>query len=181
MVRPLILFVTAIILASCAGPIEQRIVSSGSGATGSGSYILADSGKNSSSSAQTAYAAVEKSLAERGWTKAPDSDESAAHILTVAVSDRPADIALTQQSANRSVTVSAAKQHKPLQRCTDREYRLQVRIERLSDGTQIYGGSASEYHCKTTLDEVLSVLAGAAVADLRSPRGAYIVERTGRE
>ncbi|NRD90703.1 hypothetical protein C8024_16495 [Sphingopyxis sp. BSNA05] len=67
---------------------------------------------------------VAKSLSERGYESSPD----ASILLHVALSNRPADIAVDAGAENAEQSISAAKKQKTFQSCKDREHRLTVSL-----------------------------------------------------
>ena len=162
-------------LSACAGPIETRVVSCGAGVPEAAS-ILAEAPPNSEVAA-SAHKLVTGRLAERGFGQSP----AGALQLHIAFAERDAAIAVRTRSGDQWADVSAAKPKKPLQSCADREMRLTVTLTRIADGTELYRGSAAEYHCKAQAANVLPSLVDAALADLAGPKGAYRTMRQGLE
>ena len=145
-------------LSSCVGPVETRVNSTGPG-VGASTIILQEALPVASTAAQ-ARAAVIMLLADRGYRETQTGNVQ----LHVAFAER--DAAIVQ---------------KPLQSCADREMRLAVTLTRITDGAELYRGTASEYHCKAQMAEVLPALVTAALADLSQPKGAYKIKRQGLE
>jgi hypothetical protein len=164
-------FIALFLLASCSGPIETRISSTGPGVATPTSIL----GEKLEAAAPNAAARdmVAAKLAERGFTLG----DAGALQLHVAVSERDAAIAV----ATEKNEISKAKRRKPLQSCADKEYRLAVALTRISDGALVYRGSAAEYHCKATLAQAMPALADSALTDLAAPKGDHVVTRTGVE
>ncbi len=116
-------------------------------------------------------------LAQRGFSRS----EAAGVMLEIALSDRPAELALTRGEGEETSVIAPSKERKPLQSCDDREYRLSIRFTRISDGAHLYLGEAAEYHCRASLSEALPAMVNAIVSDMDGPRGTKVVERRGRE
>lgn len=154
------IFLSLLGVTACAGPIETRIDSAGMASVKRATFQM---GEAASAEATPTIVGL---LQQKGYQQAATGLLS----LQVALSDRPAELALQSGTA----ILSPAKGKK---RCAKREYRLGVTLTRLSDGAEIYRAHAAEFHCKLTLAEVLPILAQSALADLGAPRGAYIVNR----
>ena len=152
-----------LLLAGCIGPIETRIDSAGLSGASPPSYLLDADSMNLTEGAD---ALVINALAQKGLRRS----ETAPINLQIAVSDRPAAIAV--QSASATLAKSAGKKS-----CADREYRLGVTLTRISDGAEVYRGHAAEFHCKLTMAQVLPVLVKSALADFGAPKGSYVVTR----
>jgi hypothetical protein len=155
-----LIFVCLLSVTACAGPIETRIDSAGVALVKPTTFQI---GEAASAEATPTIIGL---LQQKGYQQAGTGQLS----LQVALSDRPAELALQSGAA----TLSPAKGKK---RCAKREYRLGVTLTRISDGAEIYRANAAEFHCKLTLADVLPILAQSALADLGAPRGAYIVNR----
>ncbi|MEQ1550156.1 hypothetical protein [Sphingorhabdus sp.] len=162
-------------LAACAGPVETRVNSAGPGIASS-TTIFQEALPTSSTAAQ-ARAAVITLLTEKGYRETQAGDVQ----LHVAFAERDAAISVKTKSGDTVADIAAAKAHKPLQSCADREMRLAVTLTRITDGIELYRGTASEYHCKAQMVEVLPALVTAALADLSQPKGAYKITRQGLE
>jgi hypothetical protein len=163
-------------LSACARPIETRVNSAGPGVATT-LTILHETPPTASSAAVQARAAVIKSLTNRGFSETQAGDVQ----LHVAFAEREAAISVKVKSGETVTDIAAAKAAKPLQSCADREMRLSVILTRIGDGTELYRGEASEYHCKAQMAEVLPALVTAALADLSRPKGAYKTRRQGLE
>lgn len=162
-------------LSACAGPVETRVNSSGPG-VGASTTILQEALPAAATAAQ-ARAAVITLLADRGYRETQTGNIQ----LHVAFAERDAAISVKAKSADTVTDIATAKMHKPLQSCADREMRLAVTLTRITDGVELYRGTASEYHCKAQMAEVLPALVTAALADLSQPKGAYKITRQGLE
>jgi hypothetical protein len=154
------IFVFLLAVTACAGPIETRIDSAGMGPVKPATFQIGEA------ASAEALPTIVGLLQQKGFQQAGVGQLS----LQIALSDRPAELALQSGSA----TLSPAKGK---QGCAKREYRLGVTLTRLSDGTEVYRAHAAEFHCKLTLTDVLPILAQSALADLGAPRGAYTVNR----
>jgi hypothetical protein len=157
------LSVLMLLLAGCAGPIETRVTSSGV-TTAQTAGLSFD--KDISGPAAEAQGLIVKALADKGYQIKEPADYS----LQVSVSDRPSQLAL---HAGDAVLGVAPKR----KQCAAREYRLGVTITRISDAMVAYNGHAAEYHCKQTLQQALPFLVAAALNDVGTPRGSYVVKR----
>ena len=162
-------------LSACASPIETRVNSAGPGVATT-LTILHETPPTASAAAQ-ARAAVIKSLANRGFSETHAGDVQ----LHVAFAEREAAISVKVKSGETVTDIATAKAAKPFQSCDDREMRLSVILTRIGDGTELYRGEASEYHCKAQMAEVLPALVAAALADLSRPKRAYKIRRQGLE
>jgi hypothetical protein len=151
------------LLAACAGPIETRVDSAGMETINPATFVVSP---DTSSLVANAQAKVAMALAERGYSPGQVGELN----LQVTLSDRPAMLAL--QSGSQTLSPAAGKK-----RCTKREYRLGITLTRIADGAQVYRASAAEFHCKLGAEDVLGNLVEAALADLGSPRGAYVIKR----
>jgi hypothetical protein len=161
--RGVIFLPVALMLASCAGPIETRISSVGATELVPVTIMIDESHKTENATARSlTIGALEK----KGLSVATDGKL----LLQVATSERPASLALSNGKA-----VLSPSARKKL--CAKTEYRLGITLTRISDGAEIYRANAAEFHCKLSLDAVLPSLVDAAVADLGKPRGSYIVKR----
>jgi hypothetical protein len=165
--------VSALLLAGCSGPIETRVSSEGKGIVDPATIMIETS--DAVGLVALARANILDVLAKRGFTSASDGQLQ----LDVALSERNAAIAVsTGSDADQRVTVPA-KSKRAFQSCADKEYRLAIVLTRISDGVVAYRGTASEYHCNATLNDVLPLLAERAIADLAAPKGAYRLSRSG--
>ncbi len=162
-----------LMLAACAGPIETRISSSGEAAVSPQKIRLAPLPAESSGIILEARKLAAAALEERGFAL----DEDAALAVNVAVSDRPAKLAVK----NGDSIVAPTKRKKLLQNCEDREYTAMLMLTRVADGEQLYVGEAAEYHCKAALAKVLPSLIDALVSDIDGPRGEKQFFRVGRD
>ena len=169
-ILPLLLIAS---LAGCSNMVETRVTSSGQSNLTPKSLLY--NAAVQPAELTTAYNMVAEALGQKGFAVA---DNGVVH-LQVTLSSRPAQLAIgTGPTANN---LSPAKQKKALQSCADKEYRLAVILTQIADGTEIYRGSAAEYHCNLTLTEATQPLVAAALADLGNPRGAYIIKRNSKD
>ena len=169
-ILPLLLIAS---LAGCSNTVETRITSSGQSNLTPTSLLFDAVAQPAELTA--AYKMVAEALGKKGFAVA----ENGAVHLQVTLSSRPAQLAIgTGPTANN---LSPAKQKKALQSCADKEYRLVVILTQIADGTEIYRGSAAEYHCNLTLAETTQPLVTAALADLGNPRGAHITKRDSKD
>lgn len=159
-------------LAGCSNVVETRISSSGQAGVSPASFSY-DTELPKTAELQAAYDQVATGLAAKGLGKA----ETGALNLQVSLSSRPAQLAL----ATGSGTLSPAKNKKALQSCQDKEYRLLVILTQITDGSEIYRGSAAEYHCNMPMADALPTLVNAALADVGQPRGSYAVMRKAKD
>lgn len=173
--RLISLSIAALGLSACAGPIETRVVSNGEGLREPTS-ILSEATPTSEQTAVARKLVVDR-LAVRGYRES----ENGAIQLHVAFAERDAAIAVSAKSDGSATDVAPAKRQKPLQSCADREMRLIVTLTRIVDGTELYRGSAAEYHCKAQSGDVIPALVEASLNDLEAPKGAYRTMRQGLE
>ena len=117
---------------------------------------------------------VTAELERQGFTQ----NAAALMLVHIAFADRPASIAITTGEKDERAPVAVAKDRKPLQSCDDREHRLIVSIANQVDGTMIYKGSASEYHCKGEFADSLPHLVKAALSDFGAGSDGGVRTRT---
>jgi hypothetical protein len=160
----LISFVLLLSLAACAGKVETRVNSVGISASPSASFAF---DTTASAVLADAQAKVSRALIAKGYREAQPADL----ILQVTVSDRPASLELK----NGVSTLSASAKKK---RCAKREYRVGIVLTRIADGSEFYRANAAEFHCKKSIEHVLDSLLASALADLGSPKGAYVTKRS---
>ncbi len=159
---------------ACSSGVETRISSSGVTSLKTEPYTISTIAATSGE-LRSAYAMVSENLAKKGFGVA----EQAPLHLEITVDQRDASLALGSNQGLENI--SPPKRRKPLQNCSDREYRLGVTLTRIADGAEIYRGRVAEYHCKMSVTEALPALVDAALADLGQPRGSYIVKRKAQE
>jgi hypothetical protein len=159
-----------LMLTACVQKVDTRVNSAGISNPAVASYILVAPEKVTSPTYKAAQWMVSDRLYKRGYT----ISDTGSLYLQIGVASRPASLALKQSNA----TLAEASKKPSSKRCPLNEYRLTISLTNVADGAEVYSASASEYHCKLTLDAVLPVLADAALADLGQPKGAYVVERT---
>jgi hypothetical protein len=162
-------------VASCAGPVETRIVSTGPGvAAGSLMWEPLAEDAQLSPLQVAARATAEQHLRAKGYSFAAD----APLILSLGLSERTADIAL-KDGAGRAL--SSAKGERLLQDCGDRMLRVAVGVVDRTDGAIRYSGSAQEAHCHATMDQALARLIAGALGDIGRPRGSYVQNVSARD
>lgn len=153
----------AMTVSGCAGPIETRVQTH--------QVIAAPEQKKFTVSAIDAIAnrdlarardMVANSLSERGYQSASD----ASILVHVALSDRPADIAVSAGDKGAEQSLAAAKRQKQFQSCKDREHRLTISLFDQARRTKLYSGNAAEYHCKGTIEQSLPFLVDSALSGL---------------
>jgi len=169
----LALVLLGLAMAGCSGPIETRVSSAGEEQPIAGSFMLAPLPDNSADELTGAQALLVEGLLTKGYHHADDADM----MLTVGISDRPAQLTVK----NGAQILAPGKQPKMWQSCADREYRMTIELTRRADGAQLYSGNASEYHCNATLTETLPSLAKRLVADIERPRGPKLLVRLGKD
>ncbi|CAO1654894.1 hypothetical protein [Parasphingorhabdus sp. NYA22] len=153
----------AMTVSGCAGPIQTRVQTH--------QVIAAPAQKKFTTSPIDAVVnrelslardLVAKSLNERGYESSPD----ASILVHVALSDRPADIAVDAGAKDAEQSIAAAKSQKRFQSCKDHEYRLTVNLFDQARGKKLYSGSAAEYHCNATIAQSLPFLIDSALSGL---------------
>lgn len=167
-------YLTLVLLAGCAAPIETRITSSGLTDPAAQPYMF-NMEVPSSQEAASARRLVESRLADHGYSEVKNGPL----LLEVTLDSRDASLALG--TAAGSDNLSVAKKRKALQNCKDREYRLGITLTRIADGAVQYQSRIAEYHCKMSLAEALPDMVKAGLTDLGQPRGSYTLHRMGRE
>jgi hypothetical protein len=159
-------------LSACVAALETRIDSSGAAqnmvAPGNATIIL-PAKTTISPEWELARQAVVTNLATKGISIA----DPAVYAIEVTLASRPANVAL--MTADKTLLpASAAKANKG---CVASDYRFNITLSRISDGSLLYKASASETHCKEALSALVPALVDAALKDFGSPRGAYTVTR----
>lgn len=153
----------AMTVSGCAGPIETRVQTHQEiAAAESKQFTISPIDKLANRDLELARDTVTKSLNERGYQSSPD----ASILVHVALSDRPADIAIDAGEKDAELSISTSKKQKRFQSCKDHEHRLTISLFDQARGTKLYSGSAAEYHCNGTIAQSLPFLAKAALAGL---------------
>lgn len=168
MIRSLSWILTgALIVSGCAGPIETRIRTHQVIVTPEQQkFTLSPLETVANRDLDRAREMVAQSLSERGYHSASD----ASILVHVALSDRPADIAVNAGENAADQVLAAAKKHKSFQSCRDHEHRLTISLFDQRERSMIYSGHAAEYHCKGTIAQSLPFLVDSALSGLdRSP------------
>lgn len=164
----------AMTVSGCAGPIETRVETHQAiAAAAQKQFALSPIDAAANGDIALARDLVTKSLGERGYVATAD----ASIVVHVALSERPADIAVSAGGKDAQRSLAAAKAHKRFQSCKDREHRLTISLFDQLRGTKLYSGTAAEYHCKGTMAQslpilVTSVLSGLDGEPTDSPRSA---------
>lgn len=153
----------AMTVSGCAGPIETRVQTHQVIAAAEQKQFTVSS-KDAVVNRDLALARelVVKSLNERGYQSSPD----ASILVHVALSDRPADIAVNAGDKNAEQSIAAAKHQKRFQSCKDQEHRLSISLFDQARGTKLYSGNAAEYHCNGTIAQSLPFLVDSALSGL---------------
>lgn len=164
MIRSLSLIcVAALGLSGCAGPIETRLKNHMVVALpDQPSFAFSESIDGENPTQQLAKKLIAAALVEKGF----GSKDNPRLLVETALAERPADIAITTGETDQRNQVATAKSRELLQSCQDQEHRLTIGIFDVTDGTQVYSGSAAEYHCKGTLQQSLPHLVDGALAEL---------------
>lgn len=164
----------ATMVSGCAGPIETRVQTH--------QVIEAPEQKRFTVSPKDAVVnedlalarnLVAKALIEKGYQSSPD----ASILVHVALSDRPADIAVDAGDKSAKQSITPAKHQKRFQSCKDQEHRLTISLFDQARGTKLYAGNAAEYHCNGTIEQSLPFLIDSALSGLdreptKAPQGA---------
>ena len=153
----------AIMVSGCAGPIQTRGQTQQlASAPETRKFKIVPAESLDNRELVLGRALVAESLRKLGYQSAPD----ASILVHVALSDRPAAIAIDAGGKNDARRIAEAKRHKQFQSCRDREHRLAVSLFDQAKGKQLYSGSAAEYHCKGTIAQSLPFLVATALSDL---------------
>ena len=150
-------------VAGCAGPIETRVQTHQLvAAPQERQFTVSSTDAVQNRDLELARELVANILREKGYRSSPD----AAILVHVALSDRPADIAVVAGDENAQQSIAAAKQKKRFQSCKDQEHRLTISLFDQGRGAKLYSGNAAEYHCNGTIAQSLPFLVGAALSGL---------------
>ena len=157
------ILVGAMVVAGCAGPIETR-VQTHQLITAADQKQFTLTPKDAPENRELAMTRdlVAKSLIAKGYQSVAD----APILVHVALSIRPADIAVEGGDKNTLRPIAAAKPHKRFQSCKDQEHRLTITLFDQERGSKLYGGSAAEYHCKGTIAQSAPFLISSALSGL---------------
>lgn len=155
----------AMTVSGCAGPIETRVQTHQAvAAPEQKQFVLSAIDPIANSDLVLARNLVIKSLAKRGYQPSQD----ASLLMHVALSERPADIAVDAGLEDAQHAIAVAKQQKRFQSCKDREHRLTVSLFDQTRGAKLYSGNAAEYHCNGTIAQSLPFLVDSALSGLDS-------------
>lgn len=163
-------------LSACAPALMTRIDSSGAPAqaiTKGNAAIILPTKINITPEWQQARDAILANLQKKGV----DVAEPATYSIEISLAARPADLSLATLGSTAGMEPIAPIGQKGGTKCVNNDYRLVVVLSRIADGTLLYKGSASEYHCKEKLAEIIPVLVDAAMRDFGNPKGNYTVIR----
>ena len=179
---PILPVLSALSLAACAPSIETRIHAAGEGPDilQNAAYAFAEAPGTASAAQAQARQIVAEKLATRQWRETADG----AYIVTLAISVLPASLEVYETGVSRE-DVRRIVQRKPKKRtllgsCAPYLHRLDIKVFRIADGSEVYAGDASEYHCKAGIDETLPYLADAALANMGKPPVSRTERRSGR-
>ena len=154
---------SALAVSGCAGPIQTRVQTHQViAASAQKKFTMSSTDAVAHSDLTAARALVARSLNDRGY----ESSSDASILVHVALSTRPADIAVKAGAENAEQSISTAKKQKRFQSCKDREHRLTVSLFDQVRGKKLYSGSAAEYHCKGTVIQSLPFLIDSALSGL---------------
>lgn len=153
----------AMTVSGCAGPIETRVQTQQViAAPEQKQFTVSPMDKIANRELERARDMVAKSLSERGYQSVPD----ASIFVHVALSDRPADIAVDAGNKAEEQSIASAKKQKSFQSCKDQEHRLTISLFDQVRGAKLYSGSAAEYHCNGTIAQSLPFLVDSALSGL---------------
>ncbi len=153
----------ALMISGCAGPIETRVRTHQLVAEpAQKQFTLSSNDTVANRNIELAREMVATALNERGY----QSSANAPIRVHVAISERPADIAITASEKDALQSIAAAKKQKQFQSCKDLEHRLTVSLFDQASRTKLYEGSAAEYHCKGTVAQSLPFLIDSALSGL---------------
>lgn len=160
------------LLAACAGPIETRVDVRQSAApiVSNSSYAfvpLADDDRPS-----PIDAAIRQIISARLTGMTIEPFETATIVLAYGLSERPANMTIAGLSP-------AERKHR-FQNC-GRIVRLTISLSSRESGKLLYSGSAEEYHCKASPEEVLPHLAAAILPDGTWPTASITLKRKGKK
>jgi len=105
---------------------------------------------------------VRELLAEKGF----NNKDAAQMLIQIGLADRPASVAIFVGEDDEAVPIASEKERKPLQSCRDREHRLNITMIDQTNGTILYAGAASEYHCNGKIEASLPHLVKAALSGM---------------
>jgi len=156
------LLMTATLVTACAGPIKTRVQTiSYVERVQVSEYTFSKDNSPNSQISKLVKQNLEQVLESKGLRKSDDSP----HLLDFSVADRPASVSIhLGEDGKRQVAVSS-KENKPFQSCKDREHRLIISLLHKNSGNQLYRGTASEYHCKASLQQSIPHLVKAALSN----------------
>ena len=153
----------AMTVSGCAGPIETRVQTHQViTAPDQNQFTLSPKDAVENSDLALARELVAKSLSEKGYAPSPN----ASILVHVAISERPADIAVDAGEKDAKQTIAPAKRQKRFQSCEDQEHRLTIILYDQARETILYKGNAAEYHCNGTIAQSLPFLVASALSGL---------------
>ncbi len=158
-----------LILTGCVRYVETRTDSAGISPINPAGYLLVTPEKVVSQELVKAQEMVAQRLSAKGYSAA----ENGTLYLQVGTAIRPGSLSLSKPGA----VLAKADKKRSSSKCVWNEYRVVIVLTAISDGREVYRGSASENHCKESLTDTLPTLIDAALADLGNPRGAVTTKR----
>ena len=162
------ILMSAMTVSGCAGPIQTRATTHQLIAPPEQtSFVLSPIDAVANHDTALARDLVTEALSGKGYQMASD----ASILVHVALSDRPADIAINAGDQEAEKLIAAAKKHKRFQSCSDREHRLTISLFDQVRGAKLYSGSAAEYHCNGTIAQSLPFLVDSALSGLDNDAG----------
>ena len=164
-------------VAACRGNVETRVSSAGEAKIAGLIYQLPEKSDQEKADNLNARRLLVAALAQRDIRRA----DTAPVLLQITLSQRAADLGLKKGEGDKATVIATPKEKKPFQSCKDTEYRLGIRLSKISDGSLIYAGDAAEYHCKATFSEALPAMIDAIISDMGGPRGDKTLSRRGKE
>ncbi|WP_164117719.1 hypothetical protein [Sphingorhabdus sp. Alg239-R122] len=152
-----------LILPGCAPIVETYIRSGGVAPLAeTGQYIFASPPGNVSPLHIKAKNLVADSLHLKNWTESTHAQ----YVVSVGVSSLPSDLEVYENSGEgtgKTIIARRPEEKGVLGNCSAIHHRLDVKIFRISDGRNMFSGTASEYHCKASIDDTLPFLTNAAL------------------
>lgn len=167
-----------LLLAGCAAPVVTRIDAAVPAPLPlRSSFVVVAAPGDPAPAQKQAIDMIAAVLTQRGWTQAETGD----HLLSVTVSDRPATSRLQagDNAGKPLAEIGPVPDRRTGGGCAMRDHRLAVRLTNRVTGSDVYAGSAAEFHCKAGLDESLPHLVAAALDGLGGAAGQRMVDRKG--
>jgi hypothetical protein len=164
-----------LLLAGCVTPVETRVASNGEKGGQVAEYQLGAA--ITFADGLSAQKSVIAKLASRGIMQS----DGAPVRLDVTFSALPAVLNLVSGDS-AAANADWQKIHIPRssKTCEPLDYRLGVTFTDMRSGTIIYRANSAEYHCKGAVDPIINSLSTAAVRDIGSPKGLYVIKQSGK-